>query len=306
MEYQRTKLKQTLVVDKLITMYYFEFAKNYVFKGEQHDFWEFVYIDKGEVDVTADAERHLLKSGMIIFHRPNEFHRFHACNGTAPNIVVITFECKSQAMKRLERQIIALEAEERNLLANIVNEGRNAFEFPFQFPLVRRDDSPVGSEQFIRVYLELFLLRLLRRTFLPQTQAKPKPPALPAAAKEKGDHEVVRGAILFMQQNIDSPLSLAEISRSLHVARTRLKDLFKEQMGEPIMSYFTGLRMERAKMLIREQAYNFTEVSSLLGFSSPHYFSKSFKKITGMTPSEYARSVKARSSAAPLGKLYLN
>ncbi|NHN32461.1 AraC family transcriptional regulator [Paenibacillus agricola] len=304
MDYQRTTLKQTLVVDKLITMYYFEFAKNYMFHGEQHDFWEFVYIDKGEVDVTADSRRHLLKSGMIIFHKPNEFHRFHACNGTAPNIVVISFECKSPAMKQFEQQVLSLETEERNLLASMVNEGMNAFEFPFHHPLVRRDDSPIGSEQLVRVYLESFLLRLLRKFSLPF--GKPKGPALAAAAKEKADYEVVQHALHFMQQNIDSPLSLSDISHSLHVARTKLKDLFKEQTGEPIMRYFTSLRMEHAKMLIREQAYNFTEISSQLGFSSPHYFSKSFKKITGMTPSEYARSVKARSSAAPLGKLFLN
>ena len=45
--------------------------------------------------------------------------------------------------------------------------------------------------------------------------------------------------------------------------------------------------------MIRENAYNFTEISEMLGFSTPHYFSTVFKKTINMTPSEYANSIKA-------------
>ena len=51
--------------------------------------------------------------------------------------------------------------------------------------------------------------------------------------------------------------------------------------------------VEEAKRMIRENAYNFTEISEMLGFSTPHYFSTVFKKTINMTPSEYANSIKA-------------
>ena len=44
--------------------------------------------------------------------------------------------------------------------------------------------------------------------------------------------------------------------------------------------------------MIREGSHNFTEIAALLGYNSIHYFSRHFKKVTGMTPSEYASSVK--------------
>ena len=44
--------------------------------------------------------------------------------------------------------------------------------------------------------------------------------------------------------------------------------------------------------MIREGRRNFTEIAAALGYQSLHYFSRHFKKVTGMTPSEYARSVK--------------
>jgi len=60
------------------------------------------------------------------------------------------------------------------------------------------------------------------------------------------------------------------------------------------MEYFAGMKIKQAKQLIRDETYNMTEISGMLGFSSVHYFSKAFKKTTGMSPTEYARSVKGR------------
>jgi AraC-like DNA-binding protein len=60
------------------------------------------------------------------------------------------------------------------------------------------------------------------------------------------------------------------------------------------MEYFKRLKVEQAKMLVREEQHNFTEISRLLGYGSIHHFSKAFKKYGGMTPSEYAKSIQAR------------
>jgi YesN/AraC family two-component response regulator len=56
------------------------------------------------------------------------------------------------------------------------------------------------------------------------------------------------------------------------------------------------MKIDRAKEMIREKKYNFSEISERLSFSSIHYFSRRFKLITGMTPSEYAASVKSMSA----------
>ena len=53
------------------------------------------------------------------------------------------------------------------------------------------------------------------------------------------------------------------------------------------------MKIDMAKQLIRTEQMNFTQISEKLGYSSIHYFSRQFKKLTGMTPSEYASSIKA-------------
>ena len=61
------------------------------------------------------------------------------------------------------------------------------------------------------------------------------------------------------------------------------------------MDFFQQMKIERAKEIIRDGTMNMTEVSSFLSYGSPQYFSRQFKKVTGMTPSEYASSIKAMS-----------
>ena len=53
-------------IEKILTLYYFEFSKDYRYTGEKHDFWEFVYVDKGKLEVSADQEGYELKEGDII------------------------------------------------------------------------------------------------------------------------------------------------------------------------------------------------------------------------------------------------
>ncbi|SDS86324.1 AraC-type DNA-binding protein [Paenibacillaceae bacterium GAS479] len=290
MNLERTHLNLLFDIRSIITMFYFEFGKDYIFSGEKHDFWELVYVDKGEIEVSADNRRYSLQQGSLIFHKPNEFHTLTAIRGKAPNVIVITFDCHSPMMNRFADKVFLLDHEQRNAMARIISEGSNAFAFPFRYPLTRNLDQPLGSEQLVKVYLETFLILLLRiDSSLEQGRA---PLLLP---KEKDEDRLVSAIVSLMDERLSSQLSLTEISNTLHIANTKLKELFKRHTGKTIMEYYANMKIEKAKLLIREDAHNFTEISRQLGFSSVHYFSKAFKRATGMSPSEYAKSVKARS-----------
>ncbi|MCM3747852.1 AraC family transcriptional regulator [Paenibacillus pasadenensis] len=290
MNLERTHLNLFFDIRSIITMFYFEFGKDYIFSGEKHDFWELVYVDKGEIEVIADSRRYSLQQGSLIFHKPNEFHSLTAIRGKAPNVIVITFDCHSPMMERFADKLFLLNHEQRNAMARIISEGANAFEFPFRYPLTRNPNQPLGSEQLVKVYLETFLILLLRGdSSLEHGRA---PLLLP---KEKDEDRLVSAIVTLMEERLSSQLSLMEISQTLHIANTKLKELFKRHTGKTVMEYYAHMKMEKAKLLIREDGHNFTEISRQLGFSSVHYFSKAFKRSSGMNPSEYAKSVKARS-----------
>ena len=136
--YIKTQLKNALTVSKIVTMHYYEFDKSFVFEGEEHDFWEMIYVDKGELDCTAGEERLVLSEGEVHFHRPGEYHR-HAANGRrAPNVFVVSFVCRSEGMRFFEGRVMRLSAEERRHLFGILHEASSTFDIPVSDPATRK------------------------------------------------------------------------------------------------------------------------------------------------------------------------
>ncbi len=293
MEFAGTKLKETLVIQELQSFHYFEFPKDFLFEGESHDFWEFVYVDKGELTVVADTNTYTLKQGNIIFHKPNEFHTVWANGEIAPNLIIISFICGSPSMNYFDNKIFSLGDEERNLLSVIVQEGFHAFEQPFDRPryhlLKRKEHQPIACEQMIKNYLELFLIGIMRKGEL-LTQGN----KLFSAAKIRNENEMIRSIIEYMNSHLDSTLTLDQLCRTFNMGLTHLKTMFKEHMECSVLDYYKKLKIEQAKIMIRDEKYNLTEIAELHGYNSLHSFSKQFKKATGMPPSEYAKTVKAR------------
>ena len=175
--YVPTVMSREISVDAVVTIHYFEHAKDYVFEGEKHNFWELVYVDKGRLEALADNQGFELEQGQIAFHKPNEFHNLYANGISAPNVVIVTFVCKSPAMTFFENKITYVTARQRELLARIIEEGGRAFDGPLGDPytlqMSRNPNSPFGSEQLITLYLETFLIDMIRHA-TPES-GRPKP-----------------------------------------------------------------------------------------------------------------------------------
>lgn len=297
MGYETIQLQKPFVVDEIISIHYFEYTSTYSFEGESHNFWEFLYVDKGEVSVCAGECQHILQKGQIIFHKPGEFHSVCSCGGTAPNLVVVSFVCRSEHMRFFEERIESLGDSGRALLASIVTEASAAFSSnlgdPQMLRLERRENASFGAEQLIACALEQLLVRLVRRAGSLQTERSG------TMMREHNQQDFIASMTRYLQDNLSRKLTLADICRDNLVGRSYLQKIFRERTGGGAMEYFGQLKIEAAKEKIREGCYNFTEIASMLGYSSIHYFSRHFKKTTGMTPSEYASSVKGLSGKAP-------
>lgn len=293
MDYVGTTLKEDLAVRKIVTVHYFEYAKDYLFEGEKHDFWEFLYVDKGEVEVMANTLGYKLKQGEMIFHKPNEFHNVWANGRVAPNLVVISFECRSRSMRYFENKIIPIGDPEKNLLAQILREAREAYSSPLDQPslkkLEKRTNSRFGCEQLIKLYLEQMLINMIRKGSSISRVSK-----LSSAVKERSDEDMVKKIIGFLEANITRELSFDAVCRFSSLSKTNLKVLFKEKTDRGVMEFYNHLRIEKAKTLIREGNHTLTEIAEYLGYNSIHYFSRHFKKVTDMAPSQYATSVRAK------------
>lgn len=292
MDYIKIPLMEEITVKNIVTIHYFEYARDYIFHGESHNFWEIVYVDKGEIEVMADKTGYKLKHGEMIFHKPNEFHNLWANGQIAPNLVIVSFECKSPSMKFFEGKIIKGEDNESKLLANIITEARNAYSSPlddtFLKKLKKRKNAAIGSEQLIKINLEMLLISLLRKG-----RSVNKTKKISTVTKQRFDDDKTEKIIQYLEKNIYNNISFEDVCRFSNQSKTNLKNLFKTIKGIGVMEYYRNLKIEEVKRLIREEPNNFTDIADKLSYSSIHYFSRHFKKATGMTPSQYATSIKA-------------
>lgn len=291
--YRDVPLNDFIAISSIVTIHYFEFAKDYIFSGERHNFWEFLYVDKGEVEILAEDVGYKLNQGDIVFHKPNEFHSVWANRRTAPNILVLSFVCNSKDMSFFDNKILSLTTEDIELLGKIYKEGKNTFStnlnstYPFLEKRATQDF--FASEQLIKIYLESFLINLIRSSNSNQNNER-----ISKIVKHKMEGNIVDEIIDYMKENIYKNLSFDDICSQFYIGKTHLKTIFKSETNKGVMGYFQNLKIEEAKKLVREGGYNFTEISELLKYDSVHYFSRCFKKTTNMTPSEYAVSIKSR------------
>jgi len=98
-------------------------------------------------------------------------------------------------------------------------------------------------------------------------------------------------ACTIIHDNLSNEISLEELSRRVEISPFYFSKLFKEETGENFIDYITMARMQKAKDLLRDRTLSIKEISASSGYTDPNYFSKLFKKIMGLTPTEYRLSI---------------
>lgn len=287
----RQDLPQVVSISKLITVFYMELSKDFHFEGERHNFWEMVYIDKGEMLCTADNHQFTLKSGEVTFHKPNEFHNLSGDGKTAPNVSVLTFECDSAAMKHFEGKILQLNAEEKRLLSLLISEGLACFRLkdlnnPLLQTLQVQGDAPFGGFQMIRNLLEIFLISLYRHRECVTKTSRQSIQIDGVAVNFE-----VKKILDVLQANIYGRLSVSDIAKAVDKSESTVKSVFRTFYSGGIMRYYSSLKIREAKILIRENRHTMAQIAELLCYDSPQYFSKCFRDATNMSPSQYRRSI---------------
>ncbi|MDF2934911.1 MAG: two component AraC family transcriptional regulator [Paenibacillaceae bacterium] len=106
--------------------------------------------------------------------------------------------------------------------------------------------------------------------------------------KRKGKaKDPVEEAKAFMEENLAREISLEEVAELLGLNPSYFSQLFKQVTGETFVHYRISRRMEKAKKLLGQSQYRITDISFEVGYADHPHFTKTFKKYTGQSPSEY-------------------
>ena len=115
---------------------------------------------------------------------------------------------------------------------------------------------------------------------------RPTPPA--PQERRVSTNRYVQDAIAYIQSHYQDPeISVSTIAQSLGISEGHLSHTFKKETGSTILNYITRCRIQRAMALLRDGRRKVYEVAQAVGYREIGYFSATFKKVTGLTPSEY-------------------
>ncbi len=106
---------------------------------------------------------------------------------------------------------------------------------------------------------------------------------------EKQEERVITGITRYLQEHVSEEISLSILSEQFHLNAQYISQLFKNEIGVGFLAYLTNIRMEKAKKLLLSTDSSISDIAEQVGYGDYRVFSKVFKKIEGMTPTQYKR-----------------
>ena len=156
--------------------------------------------------------------------------------------------------------------------------------------LAEADHSLDGYETVCQDLLEVLLIWLVRSSTLSLQLQKTT-----VRAENRECAEIKR----YIDTNYRESITLDKLAGMAHLNKYYLSHAFQKEYGISPITYLSRRRIEESKYLLGNTSHTLAQVSELLGFSSPSYFSQCFRKAEGISPNAYRRQVRAGTRPAP-------
>lgn len=286
--YVKYSVRRLIIVRQLVTAHYMTELSDFETESEAHDFWEMVFVDRGQVRLKSDGATMALNEDELAFHHPNQEHSLIIQSEPA-TVFILSFACLSDLMDRFKNRVFRVSEPQKRLLSRMIGELKHAFLPDDTSQLMLRDiwpnpASPLGAEQMVVNYLEQLLIQL----------ARGMEDKRPAIVEHAMDGRAVGMMKAYINSHLNSPLNTTIIAEHARYSRAYASEIFTASTGMGMMQYAANKRIELAKRLLCSGKLTITEISEETGFASTHYFSRRFKQLTGLTPSQYLRSLESK------------
>lgn len=277
--YAKTAADSRLTVRAFVTILH-QSIHGILTNSESHDFPELVYIERGTAPLRVGEKDITLTAGQMLIYAPGTSHAGGGMIRAVMNN--LGFETDTPLPDALCNRVMTLTSAQSRTFLQIIDEGAPLFRHvgpDSDYSGMELCDGATAADlQRLKNRLELFLLDL--------TEAD-------GTHREKSAHtEEYRSICAWIDAHLDTHFTLKDIAAHSNISTSKLKLLFHEQYGGGVSAFITERRIASAKVLIAAGHLNFTEIAERLGFGTVHYFSRVFRRQTGMSPSEYRRTLR--------------
>ncbi len=285
MEFNIKKLNESLTITGIVNVHFFEFPESYYTETDKHNFYELVFVSSGEIIVSSEHFKGVIKKNQMIIHNPTEEHSLRCEKGYLPTAIIIGFTCSNNALNSFAHQPINLNNSDVKKLAEIIKEGRNVFAPPYDAPVFdmkKKKKMLFGSEQMLKILLEYLLIGILRR----------KTTNIKVEEEEFFEPFSASEILTYLQENYREKITLDQLAFIFRTNRSTLCKEFKNLTNQTVMEFLINKRLEQAKIQMINTDKTLTEIAELEGFESIHYFTRVFKKKLGISPKTFRKNNK--------------
>ena len=239
--------------------------------GEQwnwHNNIEILYIDRGEGEAVSGASVYKVRAGDIIIINSNVIHTTRTDDMMTYYCLIIDSDFLASngiTTEDTEYRTLIRDDDARKLFLRVVEEFENGGSF---------------FEAAVKTAAMDVMLYFSRKYIADAEEKK---------AQRSSKTENIKLAMGYIRAHIDEPLSLEKLSFESGLSKFYFVREFKKATGMTPVFYINLLRCREAKKMLSKNKYSIHEVAQKCGFENDSYFSKTFKKYTGLLPSEYVR-----------------
>ncbi len=276
-------LRTVLSVNSALNCQYTDFC------GESRPFstgecFALVYLDTGSISVFANDKNFFLKNGTALFLPPESQYTLW-CDRKS-SVLVAHFTLTGSLAERIKEKTFGADSFKKTILSKLVSAGTNLFSESADFDVMPeiKDDAGVSVEQVIKNCLELFILDCVKPIIKQTARSYENPLGETEASR------VTEKIYEYLGNNLEEKVSLDDLSEALFFSKSYLKTAFFSTTGKTIMQAFKEMKIQEAKRLIRS-GHSAEEIAKRLAYCNKNYFYKVFSSETGMTPSEYKKSL---------------
>lgn len=234
--------------------------------------YQLLYIAAGKAHFHFDGKEQIVTAGHMVLYRPKEPQKYeyygedqtevywvHFTGGNVKNIL------RSYGLTDDKRVFYCGSGlDYQNLFRTMINELQMCKE---------------NYEEVLETYLRLIFI-MLKRYFANATKSDN------ARVVEEIDK-----ATMYFNEHYSEDISIDEYAQNNHVSVSWFIRNFKQCTGSTPMQYILSKRIYNAEILLHDSTYNVTEIAEIVGYDNPLYFSRIFKKVKGISPSEYRKNI---------------
>ena len=267
------KINYAFQVKQFFSALNYQWDDTFTCTGDQHDFWEMVYVAAGEVEIVEDDRIYHLHPGEMIFHAPMEFHAIRSSPQSAPHVLILSFSAVGEVPASLTNGIFSLSDAQRNGYESLFFRTRRFF---------YGEEQPYEG-QCCATALALFLIELSRVESHTQLSEAP-------TARE------YQSVVHVMRRGVCQNLTLTEVAERCHISVSYIKVLFQRYAGISPKAYYAKMRYDEAMRRLKG-GQSIAAVSEAMNFSSPNYFSVFIKREAGLPLAKYLKQAQSPSDS---------